>query len=228
MPDGGPLSTGSQGADRSGEAADSGSRSPAFLLIRGQGDSRAIVVLDQVRAPLTIGRRSGLDVSLSWDTEVSRLHAELVPVGGDWTLVDDGLSTNGSFVNGERLHGRRRLQDGDALRFGATTALFRRSDATHTPPTTPGAAASASLRVSDTQRRILVALCRPFRRAQAFATPATNERIAHEVHLSVDAVKKHLRVLFVRFGVGDLPQNVKRVRLAERALATGVIAQAEL
>ena len=36
--------------------------------------------------------------------------------------MDDGLSRNGTFVNGERLSGRRRLTDGDTLRFGGTTA----------------------------------------------------------------------------------------------------------
>ena len=41
------------------------------------------------------------------------------------TLVDDGLSRNGTFVNDERLSGRRRLKDGDTLRFGATTITFR-------------------------------------------------------------------------------------------------------
>jgi len=40
---------------------------------------------------LTIGRRADNDLSLSWDQEVSRLHAELHRVKGDWTIVDDGL-----------------------------------------------------------------------------------------------------------------------------------------
>ena len=34
----------------------------------------------------------------------------------DWTVVDDGLSRNGTYVNGERIHGRRRLVDGDTPR----------------------------------------------------------------------------------------------------------------
>ena len=55
-----------------------------------------------------------------WDSEVSRLHAQLEPVGRDWIVVDDGLSRNGTFVNGERVNGRRRLRDGDRLVFGET------------------------------------------------------------------------------------------------------------
>ena len=59
------------------------------------------------------------------DEEVSRLHAEIERIGGEWTVSDDGLSRNGSFVNGERVAGRRRLADRDELRFGSTMVLFR-------------------------------------------------------------------------------------------------------
>ena len=82
--------------------------------------------------------------------------------------------------------------------------------------------------VTDTQRRVLVALCRPFREGSEFASPATNKQIAEEVFLSVDAVKANLRALFERFEVGDLPQNQKRVRLAELALRSGVISPRDL
>ena len=56
------------------------------------------------------------------------------------------------------------------------------------------------MHLSETQRRVLVALCRPFRDGSAFATPATNQEIAAEVFLGVDAVKTHLRALFAKFG----------------------------
>jgi DNA-binding NarL/FixJ family response regulator len=79
------------------------------------------------------------------------------------------------------------------------------------------------LKLSDTQRRVLIALCRPFRDGTAFATPATNQEIASEVFLGVDAVKMHLRALSAKFELGDLPQNQKRARLAERALQLGVV-----
>ena len=49
-------------------------------------------------------------MTLGWDTEVSRLHAQVEPVGSDWIVVDDGLSRNGTYVNGERVNGRRRLR----------------------------------------------------------------------------------------------------------------------
>jgi DNA-binding NarL/FixJ family response regulator len=76
--------------------------------------------------------------------------------------------------------------------------------------------------LTETQRRILIALCRPLNES-AFASPATNRQIAGEVFLSVDAVKAHLRVLFDRFEIRDLPQNEKRAKLAATALLTGVL-----
>src|SRR6185312_2615398 len=93
-----------------------------FLLLRDGDDTQMIVKLT---APVTIGRRPERDVALIWDSEVSRLHAQLEPVGPDWTVVDDGLSRNGTYVNGERVNGRRRLRDGDRIVVGETPIVFR-------------------------------------------------------------------------------------------------------
>jgi pSer/pThr/pTyr-binding forkhead associated (FHA) protein len=95
-----------------------------FLLYRNGERQQRIICLEG-RCEVTVGRDEGADVALSWDNQVSRLHAELECIAGQWTVVDDGLSSNGSFVNGERVSGRRRLADGDALRFGRTQVVFR-------------------------------------------------------------------------------------------------------
>src|ERR1700761_3654030 len=79
------------------------------------------------------------------------------------------------------------------------------------------------LRLTDTQKRILAALCRPVSEGNHFATPATNEEIADAVFLSVDAVKGHLRALYRKFGIEDLAQNQKRARLGELAVAGGSV-----
>src|SRR5262249_34090352 len=109
-------------------------------------------------ARLTVGRGEHNDVVLAWDNEVSRTHAQLELVGAEWTAVDAGLSRNGSFVNGERLVGRRRLADGDVLRVGQTSLLFRSPG--HASETTVDVE-PAAVRLTDAQRRVLVALCRP-------------------------------------------------------------------
>ena len=99
-------------------------------------------------------------------------------------LVDDGLSRNGTYVNGERLAGRRRLRDGDALRFGETFVQFRAplQGASHATAVAGDIATAADL--TEAQRRVLVALCRPFKDNDGFAAPATNQQIAAELFLS--------------------------------------------
>ena len=73
------------------------------------------------------------------------------------------------------------------------------------------------------QRRVLVALCRPLLATPPARLPASNNQIAEELYLSLDAVKTHLRALSRAFGVDGLPQNQKRIALAERALAIGAV-----
>ena len=174
----------------------------------------------------TVGRGGEMDLPIPWDPEVSALHAELHRVAGEWTLLDDGLSTNGTFVNGKRLSGRVRLRDGDRLRVGRTVLAYRAERAARTQQTVI-AANLPQVELTDTQRRVLAALCRPLR-GGAQATPATNQEVAEEVFLSVDAVKMHLRTLFGRFGLADLPQNRKRATLAERALESGAVSYRDL
>ena len=70
--------------------------------------------------------------------------------------------------------------------------------------------------LSDQERRILPLI----------AEGKTNREIADAVHLSVEGVKGQLRTLSERFGVADLPQNRKRLELAQRALRAGLGAPA--
>jgi pSer/pThr/pTyr-binding forkhead associated (FHA) protein len=206
-------------------------RGRPFLVYRdGEGGQRIHTVEDGTRE-LWIGRGDAAGLRLDWDAEVSALHAQIEVVGGECTLLDDGLSRNGSFVGEERVHGRRRLRDGETLRFGRTRILYRRPaeggagapEATAIATETPLGAT-----VSPGQRRVLVALCRPFKDGSSFATPPTNQAIAEELHLSVDAVKTHMRALFEKLELEDLPQNRKRVALAQKALQTGVVGPREL
>jgi len=202
-------------------------RGAPFVVYRDETAKQIIVSLTQDSGRVAIGRSETADLTLDFDEEVSRVHAELERVGGEWALVDDGLSRNGSFVNGERVVGRRRLRDGDALRLGGTVILFR-APLEGESETVPAKDRLEATDITQTQRRVLVSLCRPFGSEREFAAPASNREIAEEVFLSVDAVKANLRALFERFEIGGLPQNKKRVRLAELALRSGVISSREL
>jgi DNA-binding CsgD family transcriptional regulator len=199
-------------------------RGGPFLLYRDGDGKQQIAELDAADAGLTIGRRADNHVALPWDAEVSRVHAQLERVGSDWAVVDDGLSRNGTYVNGERVTGRRRLRDGDRLCFGETPVLFRAPATEASLSTAVVGIRQGEIPLTEAQRRVLIALCRPLKDS-AYASPATNREIAEEVHLSVDAVKAHLRIVFERLGLDDLPQNQKRARLAALALVNGLVRQ---
>ena len=196
-----------------------------FLAYRdGAGDLRLQPLEGGAR--VTVGRDPRSDVELAWDPEVSRAHAQLERVGGDWTIVDEGLSRNGSFVNGERVVGRRRLGDGDVLRVGRTALVFRAPGPT--AESTAAADPAALVRLSEAERRVLVALCRPLAVPGSAAVPATNREIAAELNLSVEGVKTRVRSLFAKLDIEDLPQYRKRTALARRALESGLVTQRDL
>ena len=199
-----------------------------FLILRTEEGEQQLVPLAG-RTRLTIGRGDEVDVSIEGDEGVSRLHAELELVGGSWLVVDDGLSTNGTFVEGERIGARRRIADRELISVGGTGILFRDPTMSDGPGPTVAAIDTATVQaLSETQRKVLIALCRPYATGDSFATPATNREISEAVFLSVDAVKAHLRVLFDRFGLAELPQNEKRARLAEQALRSGAVRVSDL
>src|SRR5215813_2420053 len=71
----------------------------------------------------SIGRAAGSDVELA-DAEVSHLHAVVERYGSAWSVRDVG-SSNGTYVNGERVLSELRLQPGDEIRVGASRLVFR-------------------------------------------------------------------------------------------------------
>jgi DNA-binding CsgD family transcriptional regulator len=193
-----------------------------FLAYKDEPGELRLKTLDDVER-ITIGRSAQNGLALTWDPEVSRTHAQLERVGGDWTLVDEGLSRNGSFVNGERVGGRRRLDDGDMLRIGRTSVLFRCPGVVSN--TTVVGDQAGLVRISEAQRRVLVALCRPLAEPGGAGVPAGNRQIAEELYLSQNGVKTHIRRLFAKLGIDDLPQYRKRTELAHRALDLGLVAR---
>src|SRR5262245_32194000 len=141
-----------------------------FLVFSDPDGGRQIVELEAER--VTIGRRPSCDVALPWDGEVSRLHAELVRLGEDWVLCDDGLSHNGTFVNGERVRGRRRLRSGDALTVGDTVIAVCAPEGRSTVTSARAPDNTPDVELTVAQRRVLAALCRPLT-GPGYAAPAS-------------------------------------------------------
>jgi hypothetical protein len=220
-----------------------------YLLFRDGENRQQLFVLAPGAATVSVGRRSASDLVLDWDSQVSRSHAQFERHDEDWVLVDDGTSSNGTFVNDERLRGRRRLNDGDALRFGATMVTFHAPPRPQPPapeppparqpeppparppappPARPPKPASPSVGLSTTQRRLLASLARPYKERSPYTRPATDEEIADDLVLAVGEVRAHLKVLYAKLGIEDASDADRRYRLVERAFSDGLITERDL
>ncbi|MBI2408264.1 MAG: FHA domain-containing protein [Gemmatimonadetes bacterium] len=103
-------------------------------------DGREYVVPDD---GVSVGREVGNDVVIS-SSEVSRKHAEIVPMPGGYHLND--LSTNGVFVNGTRVEQKQVLGRGDVIKIGPEEFRFYADQAKAAPaaPMAPAAPAAAA------------------------------------------------------------------------------------
>ncbi len=184
------------------------------------------ISLDGGVSTVTIGRSAAADIVLT-DATVSRLHAIIERVCGCWVLVDDGLSKNGTFVNGERVGGRRKLHSGDTVRVGRSVFVFRAAAPSDEELTLAHSPLPDRNSLTPAQHMVLEALCRPYDARNSYSYPASNSAIAEELCLSISTVKTHMRALFRIFQVEALPPNQKRLFLVERAIEFGVLTDQE-
>jgi hypothetical protein len=90
------------------------------LIVRSGPNTGKVYPLD---APeIIIGRDPNNGVAIN-DAEVSRKHAKLALQGSIYSILDLG-STNGTFVNGQRITGLQVLNPGDTVSFGANIVLI--------------------------------------------------------------------------------------------------------
>jgi predicted transcriptional regulator len=171
----------------------------------------------------TIGKAAENDIAVAEDPTASHLHAVLEQFPAGWCVTDLG-SSNGTWVNGERIWASRRLRHGDEIRVGQTRLVFR------DPLSAAGAATEAEQgppALTTRERDVLVALCRPLLARDMFTEPASTRTIADELVITQAAVKQHLANLYDKFGIaaGDLH---RRARLANEALRRGAVSLTEL
>lgn len=102
----------------------------AKLTIRSGPQAGRELVVD--RPSIRIGRGSGNEITLQ-DDQASRQHAEITQQGNQYFVRDLG-STNGTFVNGQRISGAQPLQPGDQIRVGETTLGFQPAAAAAAAP----------------------------------------------------------------------------------------------
>jgi DNA-binding CsgD family transcriptional regulator len=182
---------------------------------------RMCVELPSDRA--TVGNSNDNDIVLSDDAAVSQLHAlfERFPAG--WCVTDLG-SSNGTWLNGERLWAARRIRHGDEIRVGRTRLVFRDWTNTGRPPTEVEDAAPP---LTKRERDVLIALCRPLLGRDMFTQPETTKAIAAELVVSEAAVKQHMVNLYAKFDV-SIDDPARRARLANEAIRRGSVSIADL
>lgn len=78
-------------------------------------------IFELAKDMMTLGRDVNNDLVIN-DSEVSRNHARLTAQSGGY-LIEDLASTNGTFVNGQRLIGPKLLNSGDVVGLGETIVL---------------------------------------------------------------------------------------------------------
>ena len=106
-------------------------------------DRKPVHVYEFNQAVIRIGRGESMDVVVD-NVSVSRRQAEIRQEGGAWLVRDLG-SSNGTFLNGQRVTAERPLHPGDEISFGKFSILFERalSEAVPTGPPTPRMGAEA-------------------------------------------------------------------------------------
>jgi hypothetical protein len=155
--------------------------------------------------------------------------AKVTVEGGTIVWPEDGLDMPPSRSTKPRGPTRwRRLHSFGRCVQGRSVATYRQPLAVSITATKVASDVPDRASLTPEHRRVLVALRRPFKESSGYVTPARNQEIADELFLSVDAIKTHLRALFAKVGIEDLPQNQKRVRSVELALKTGVLTVREL
>jgi FHA domain-containing protein len=185
----------------------------SYLEVWGRG-GRELKPLDGSR--ITVGSDQSNDL-VAESEGLSRVHAAFERYGDAWSVRDLG-SRNGTFVNGDRVIGERALHAGDEVLLGKLRVVFhspgtssRRTEALESPPP-----------LTQRERDVLVALCRPLLGGDAFTEPASIRTIAAELVVTEAAVKQHLGRLYNKFDILEGEER-RRVRLANAAVARGAV-----
>jgi pSer/pThr/pTyr-binding forkhead associated (FHA) protein len=97
-------------------------KAPQVVVVKDESGRR--VATHRLNATLQVGRADACHIKLQ-DTYVSNFHARLYPKNGAWHVEDLG-STNGTYLNRQRVSGSVELQAGDEVRVGKTTLELRR------------------------------------------------------------------------------------------------------
>jgi hypothetical protein len=155
-------------------------------------------------SPVDIGRTDACPVRIQSDPLVSRRHAQLV-FGAGWWSIEDAESHNGTFIGDKPLLGETLLKDGACFRVGDTLLSV------HLPASGPDRTAPEEhseprlLDPTPVQRRILVALARPWLAGHELPVAPSDADLAHTLDCDVESITSAVADLCEQAG---LPSEV--------------------
>src|ERR1035437_128341 len=178
---------------------------PPHIKVRDAfGNQREIEIS---RTHFTLGRHGDNDLVLL-DTRISRRHARIVQDSEGYLLEDNG-SSQGTFVNGERITAPRHLKSGDQIGLGVThsyTLAFGLDE-----PVLPGLlqkCENASEQRSAPQLHhlgLLLQMAQMMLRA-----PALEEVLTALLHSAIQLANAERGLLFLKEGEGELELRLAR------------------
>ncbi len=110
---------GGRGASKKGAAEPT---EPSTVIVHGPDGARPRTF--KIAGSMQVGRAPECEIRLD-DTYASQMHARIFGKNGHWYVEDLG-STNGTFVNEQKLAAPARVEPGDRIRVGTTVLELRR------------------------------------------------------------------------------------------------------
>ncbi len=176
--------------------------------------------LDSKAWPKILGRTEEKADFLLPDPSVSRRHAELSFRDGQW-MIRDLNSSNGTFVNEQRISGPTLLRTQDQIRCGGTVLLYESSDAP-VRPAGPEAAADRMIELVFDPGETMVAVA--FSSLQSKQAAAQQRRMieAGQAALNMShGIKNILQAL--RTGIDVMDQSFRRADFEQARKSWGIL-----
>gem|GEM_PF-6333598 len=160
------------------------------------------VSLSPSASPVDIGRIDVCPVRIQSDPLVSRRHARLIFAAGWWS-VEDAASHNGTFIGHRRITGETILKDGACFRVGDTVVSVHLPQSGPDQTTPEEHAEPRLLDPNPLQRKILVALARPWLAGYEFPVSPSDAEIAHTLECDVTSIAEAVTNLYEQAGLSS-------------------------
>jgi pSer/pThr/pTyr-binding forkhead associated (FHA) protein len=169
---------------------------------------------------LTVGRADSNNLPIK-DDAVSRVHASVERIAGQYLVRDLG-SSNGTFVNGERIIADRTLHPDDEITVGHTRIVFR--DAADDLAETLRIPVATA--VGPDERVTLIMLCRALATVGQPDEPINRQRLAESLSQSETQLEEQLEGLYSQLGLDGSARSPEG--LAAEAMRRRVVVVADL